>query len=104
MLENAVRICAAKFGNLWLREADTFRIGATHGAPPAYADLRRREPVIHFSPVNPVARIIATKQLQHIADYRTEQAYIERDPGRLPSLRRQVLAPFSSYRCSKRMK
>ena len=37
MLANAVRICGAKFGNLWLREgADSFRIAATHGAPAAY--------------------------------------------------------------------
>jgi hypothetical protein len=28
MLENAVRICGAKFGNLWLHEGHTFRIGA----------------------------------------------------------------------------
>jgi GAF domain-containing protein len=80
MLENAVRICDAKFGNLWLREGDTFRIGATHGAPPAYADLRRREPVIHFS-LGVLSRIIATKQPQHITDLKTEQTYIEREPG-----------------------
>src|SRR5262249_49510182 len=49
MLENAVRICDAKFGNLWLREGDNFRIGATHGASPAYAELRLREPVIRPS-------------------------------------------------------
>src|SRR5271169_4731435 len=33
ILKNATRICEAKFGNLWLREGDTFRIAATHGAP-----------------------------------------------------------------------
>ena len=81
MLENATRICEAKFGNLWLREGDNFRIGATHGAPPAYAEARRREPVIHFSPGDPLSRMIATKQLQHITDIRLEQAYIERVPG-----------------------
>jgi GAF domain-containing protein len=81
MLENAVRICGAKFGNLWLREGDNFRIGATHGAPPAYAELRRREPVIHFRPGNPLSRMIATKQLQHITDFRMAQAYIEGEPG-----------------------
>ena len=36
MLANAVRICEAKFGNLWLRERDDFRIGATHGTPLEY--------------------------------------------------------------------
>src|SRR3974390_2487205 len=81
MLETPVRICDAKFGNLWLREGDNFRIGATHGAPPAYADLRRREPVIHFSPGDPLFRMIATKQLLHITDFRMEQGYIEREPG-----------------------
>jgi FOG: GAF domain len=38
MLQNAVRICGAKFGNLMLREGDAFRVGATHGAPQAYVD------------------------------------------------------------------
>src|SRR5262249_21724947 len=41
MLANAVRICGAAFGNLWLREGDGFRIGATHGTPKAYADYVR---------------------------------------------------------------
>jgi two-component system, NtrC family, sensor kinase len=30
MLENAMRICEAKFGTLFLREADAFRAIATH--------------------------------------------------------------------------
>jgi hypothetical protein len=38
ILENATRICEAKFGNLWLHERDGFRIGATHGAPAPYTD------------------------------------------------------------------
>src|SRR5712691_3473938 len=38
MLENATRICEAKFGNLWLRDGDNFRIAATHGAPTEYCD------------------------------------------------------------------
>src|SRR5262249_40427480 len=33
MLRNAVRICGAKFGNLWLREGDALRAVALHGAP-----------------------------------------------------------------------
>ena len=34
MLENATRICEAKFGNLFLREGDAFRAVAVHGEPP----------------------------------------------------------------------
>jgi GAF domain-containing protein/DNA-binding response OmpR family regulator len=81
MLENAIRICEAKFGNLLLYEGDAFRIVAMHGAPPEWDTLRRRDPVIRFSPVNPLGRVVATKQLQHITDFRLEQSYIEGEPG-----------------------
>src|SRR5262245_158748 len=36
MLANAVRICGAKFGALFLSEGDAFRTVALHGAPPAF--------------------------------------------------------------------
>jgi transcriptional regulator with GAF, ATPase, and Fis domain len=36
MLENATRICHAKFGVLQLYEDRAFRIGAIHNAPPAF--------------------------------------------------------------------
>ena len=42
-------------------------------------DLRRRDPVIRFGPESPLARIAATRQLEHIADIRMEEAYLERD-------------------------
>src|SRR5262245_63640788 len=45
MLANAVRICGAKFGALFLSEGDAFRTVALHGAPPAFAEARRREPL-----------------------------------------------------------
>ena len=38
LLENAIRICGAKFGNLWLREGDFFRVVAAHGVPAAYRE------------------------------------------------------------------
>ena len=41
MLENATRICEAKFGILALSEGDAFRTVALHGAPPAFAEARR---------------------------------------------------------------
>jgi two-component system, NtrC family, sensor kinase len=81
MLENATRICEAKFGNLLLYDAEAFRIVAMHGAPPEWEALRRRDPLIRFSPVNPLGRVAATKQLQHIPDFRLERSYIEGEPG-----------------------
>ncbi len=46
MLQNAVRICEAKFGNLWVREGDKFRIVAINGGPPEYRDLLFSEPLV----------------------------------------------------------
>ena len=80
MLENATRICEAKFGILWLREGDAYRLGALHGAPPAFAEARWREPVVHPGPRTALARIELTKQAVHIADLRADPAYLERDP------------------------
>ena len=68
ILENAVCICGAKFGNLWLREADSFRIGETHGAPAEYQDYLRREPVVHPDPPTALGQIVTTKQVIHLAD------------------------------------
>jgi hypothetical protein len=45
MIENATRLCDAKFGTLYRREGDVLRVVAMHGAPPEYAEQRRREPV-----------------------------------------------------------
>jgi len=61
MLENATRICQAKFGTLYLREGDTFRAAALHNAPPAFADIRKREPV-RPGPRTVLSRVLTTKQ------------------------------------------
>ena len=80
MLENAVRICNAGFGNLLLYDGSLFRVAALHGAPQEWADLRRREPVIPPIGDDPLGRVAATKRLLHIADIRTEPHYIDKHP------------------------
>ena len=47
MLENAMRICEAKFGTLSLREGDGFRTVAMHDAPPAFAEKLPTRSVLH---------------------------------------------------------
>ena len=72
MLESAVRICGAKFGNLLLVEGDAFRHVALHGAPQAYLEERRRVPVIRPRPGSDLDRIRSTKQIVHVADMQLE--------------------------------
>ncbi len=82
MLENATRICEAKFANLFLYEDDSFRIAAHQNAPLAYAERWRQQPVliVRDNPRNPLARVVATRRVVNIADLKAEPAYIERDP------------------------
>jgi hypothetical protein len=94
MMENATRICEAKFGNLLLYEGDVFRVAAMHGAPSAWDELRRRDPMLRSSGKHPLARIAATRQLQHVADFRLEEGYLEREPG--PVALVEASAPFKS--------
>ena len=56
MLENATRLCEAKFGVLLLHEDGSFRQVAIHNAPAAYAELRQRQPVARPSPLTPQSR------------------------------------------------
>ena len=75
MLGNATRICEAELGTLFLREKDAFRIVAIHGAPLAYMEERRREPVVEAHPGSALARVKATRQPVQIADIRQEPVY-----------------------------
>src|SRR5262245_51269861 len=75
MLENAVRICDAKFGNLFVREGDTFRISATHGAPPAYLEFLNTERVFRLDPKYGLGQLVKTKQLYNLTDISTVATY-----------------------------
>ena len=78
ILENAVRLCGAKFGNLYLREGDGFRAAAMHNAPPAYAE--QRAGVLHPSPNSSFGQAAQTKRPAQITDMTKIQAYVEGDP------------------------
>jgi GAF domain-containing protein len=72
MLENAVHICDARFGNLLLYDGDVFRHVALHNAPDAWAVEQKRDPVPPRHTARVLYRIVATKQVMHIADMAAE--------------------------------
>ena len=71
MLANATRICEAVFGNLYLCEADAFRMVAAHHDSPAYVEARMRNPLLRPPPDAPLGRLAITKQVVQVADIRT---------------------------------
>jgi len=79
-LDNAVRICQAKFGFMNRYEGDTWKIIAVHGAAPAYTEYLQQHGYKRPGPETVSARIAATKQMVHIADLVASRGYIERDP------------------------
>ena len=79
MLENAVRICDAKFGNIYRWDGDALHLMASHNIPAAFAEARGRSPN-RPSPETPTGRMIATKTFVHVPDLAAEPAYAARDP------------------------
>ena len=77
MLENAVRICDAKFGTIYRRDGDGFRLVAMHNAPPSYAEARRRLPHHHLKPDSLLGRMAAVKAVVHVADASAERGYVK---------------------------
>ena len=85
MLENATRLCAAKIGTMYFREGDAFTAVAMHGATSAYREARLNV-LFHPGSKSALGRVVQTKQLVHIEDCVTEQAYAERDPLRVSAV------------------
>src|SRR5262245_16287106 len=81
MLENATRLCEAKFGTLYLREGQPFRLVAHHNAPTAYVEERRQNLLLRPIPGTALGRMVATKHPAQIADVQAEPVY-QSDPVR----------------------
>jgi len=79
MLENATRICAAKFGNLFLYKEGRLHFAAGHNVPPAYVEALRRRGSFHAVPGARLAETIRTKQTIQVADLAATRPYAERN-------------------------
>src|SRR5262245_52135837 len=84
MLANAVRICQAKCGSLYQIVDGVPRIISKIGMPAALAEYIKRGPhrpsLNRPGPQTAVGRVVQSRQTVHIADYRTDQSYLDRDP------------------------
>jgi GAF domain-containing protein len=78
MLRNAITICQATFGMMFKFSGGAFSAIASYGEEPAF--LTEQSHVVSEHPRNPLSRMVISKEPVHVADLRTEQAYLDRDP------------------------
>src|SRR5262249_41548513 len=82
MLEKATRLCEAPFGGLFLRDAGLLRLVASHVPPSAPAAIFQpgSQLAVSDNAIHPLVRMIDSKAVAHIADMRTDQSYVGRNP------------------------
>ncbi|HEY6859846.1 MAG TPA: GAF domain-containing protein [Pseudolabrys sp.] len=73
MLENSVRICEAKFGQMFLCEGDKVRAVAQLDVPAALVQWDEQRGAFRPSPEGGLMRAIVTKHVIHINDIMSEQ-------------------------------
>jgi GAF domain-containing protein len=81
MLENAVQICDAEFGILFIAEGKNYRMAAGHNLPSAFLEARQRRPLLSMSGNTALGRVAKTKTPVQISDVANNPAY-RSDPQR----------------------
>src|SRR6516165_6722791 len=84
MLANAMRICDAKFGIMFEYSDGTYRSLSSLGVPQQYEEHCRQKRV--WGPDTLLGRVARTKKTVHIADVRSDRAYLQRDPNRVAAV------------------
>jgi signal transduction histidine kinase len=93
MLENAVRICDAKFGALFRFFGNTFELAAQVNTPQEYAEFFRTQG--QFRPIVPggfLDRLMRTKEISHTTDIAAE--FVSSPAARFGGARSTVCVPM----------
>jgi GAF domain-containing protein len=84
MLENAARICDAKFGNIYRWDGEHMHLLAAHNTPPALAEARVASPM---RPEGLRRRMVDTKTAVHVANLAADEDYTEnREPAHVSAV------------------
>ena len=96
MLENATRVCDAKFGTLFRFDGENLDPAAHFGTPPELVEFQKRRGPYQPIPGSLLERVLRTKQATHTADRRAE-------PATGPTARLGGARSRLPYRCSRTM-
>jgi two-component system, NtrC family, sensor kinase len=80
MLEKALRLCGAVFGELSIYDGEKFTTAATHGVPTRFTEYRAQNPPV-FGPGTGPARLIEGDNIAHIPDL-MDEVYLRGEPNR----------------------
>jgi class 3 adenylate cyclase len=69
MLEKAVRICDATFGNIYRWRDNALHLASTHNTPPAYAEHRRRWPMRFDEMPRELRQMVQSQLPVQVGDY-----------------------------------
>jgi two-component system, NtrC family, sensor kinase len=92
MLESAVRICEAKFGELFRFDGQAFHFAAEVGTPAELVEFQRQRGPFQPEPGAHLNRVIRTKQVSHTADIAAEAVLIA--PAKYGGARSIVAVPM----------
>ena len=92
MLENATRICEAKFGSLVLFEGNTYRRAALYNAPAAFIEGLTQNPVLPLTASPALSRLAKVKHVIHLSDILVE--YPDEPIAKLGGARTIVVVPM----------
>jgi signal transduction histidine kinase/prephenate dehydratase len=90
LLEKALHLCGAAFGEFIVAEGERVRAVAVRGAPAAFAEIRMRS--APPTPGSIMARVLAGEPVIHTADAKDDDLYRRSDPHR------QVLVDLAGAR------
>jgi GAF domain-containing protein len=82
MLENATRLCEGESASLLLREGGDLRFVARYNAP-VLEQVETPDPIFRPGPASGLGRSLRLKQVDQVPDMVNDQAYIDREPGRV---------------------
>ena len=92
MLENATRICEAKFGSLVLFEGNTYRRAALYNAPAAFVEGLTQNPILPLAASPALSRLAKVKHVIHLIDILAE--YPDEPIAKLGGARTIVVVPM----------
>ena len=77
MLENAIRICDAKFGNVYRWDGEALHLSAAVNTPPALAEARKRAP-LRVEENTLIAQMLKAKAAVQLTDLAATPGYLDR--------------------------